>query len=400
MICVSLAPRFLIAARALRMMNFILPIMFLFYQDKGLTVGDVFLIQGLWAVSVFFLEVPSGYIGDICSRKTVIGISFLISVIANLLFGFGYGFWAILSGELLLGFSSALYSGTAEAYYHDLLRKKSKESKLHKKLAKLESFSMGALAVSTVSAGFLYARFGGDFCAFLTAAMSFMAFVIVCFLPNITDSRRVVAEGVSKIKDLLMIAKSTMKHPEIKWLILFPAIYGALTFVLMWGLQPVMIAKNVPTFLFGIMVGFNMFCRTGWAYASGVLLDTIKLKKTVVVLFGVLCVGTLSASIITNFDAMIMVYALLGIMAVANSSQMAVEIITSTFVHHRIKSDERSTILSVKSMVSMMSSGILLILMKPLIDGVGLQMSFWICGALLLPIFVAMRHLLKLKIKE
>ena len=70
MISISLAPRFLIAARALRMMNFILPIMFLFYQDKGLSIGDVFLIQGLWAVSVFFLEVPSGYIGDICSRTS------------------------------------------------------------------------------------------------------------------------------------------------------------------------------------------------------------------------------------------------------------------------------------------------------------------------------------------
>lgn len=400
MISVSLAPRLLIIARIFRMMNFVLPIMVLFYQDKGLTIGDVFLIQGLWAVSVFFLEVPSGYIGDICSRKTVIALSFLVSVFANLLMGYGYGFWVLLCGELLLGFSAALYSGTAEAYYHDLLRKKSKEKKLHKKLAKLESFSMASLTISTVSAGFLYSCLGGNFCAYLTAGMSFISFLIVCLLPNITDSRRVVADGISKIKDLMVISKSTMKHPEIKWLILFPAIYGALTFMLMWGLQPIMMSKNVPAYLFGFIVGFNMLCRTGWAYMSGVLLDTIKLKKSVEVLFSVLCTGTLSAIFIMNFTNVSAVYVLLGVMAVASASQMAVEIMTSTFVHHRIKSDERSTILSVKSMFSMFSSGVLLMAMKPIVDGFGIQMSFGVCAVLLLPIFIAMQHLLKLKIKE
>ncbi|MGN1063248.1 MAG: MFS transporter, partial [Alphaproteobacteria bacterium] len=294
----------------------------------------------------------------------------------------------------------ALYSGTAEAYYHDLLRKRSKEKKLHKKLAKLESFSMFSLSVATVSAGFLYGWFGGNVCAFITGGAAFIAFVIVCFLPNIKDSRRVVADNVGKIRDIMNISRYALKHPEIKWLILFPACFGALTFVLLWGMQPIMAQKQVSAYLFGLIVGFNMFCRTGWAYVSGVLLDKIKLRKTARVLFNVLCLGILAAVLVMSVPDLWMVYLLLIIIAIANASQMALEIITSTFVHHRIRSDERSTVLSVKSMVSMLASGILMILTKPLIDGIGIQYTFMVYAFLLIPTFVSMMKLLKLKIKE
>lgn len=400
MIPLSIAPRFLIIARFLRMMNFLLPVMVLFYQDKGASVGDVFLIQGIWALSIFFLEVPSGYIGDLCARKTVIAQSFLVCVFANLLMGIGSGFWVLLSGELLLGFSYALYSGTAEAYYHDLLKKRSKEGKLHKKLAKLETVSLIGLTVATVSAGFMYSWLGANGCAYLTAFMAFVAFIIVCFLPNIKDSRRIVAKDTGKIKDLLNISQFTMKHPEIKWLILFPASYGALTFALLWGIQPILVEKNVPIFLFGIIAGFNMGCRTLWAYFSGVLLDKIKLRKTARVLFYTLCIGALSSLIVLMVSDLYVVYALVALIAIANASQIAVEIITSTFIHHRIQSNERATVLSVKSMISMFGSGVLMVILKPLIDVFGLITAFGVCALLILPTFIAMMHLLKLKIKE
>ncbi len=400
MIPLKYAPRFLIAARFLQMMKFMLPVMALFYLDKGVTVGDIFLIQGAWAISAFLLEIPSGYIGDLYARKTVVAFAFLVGVFANLLMGYGYGFWVLLSGELLLGFSHALYSGTAEAYYHDLLKKRSKEGKLHKKLAKLESLSLVGLTFSTLTAGFIYGWLGADACAYLTAFTTFIGFVIVCFLPNIKESRRVVADNVSKMKDLMNISKFTVKHPEIKWLILFPACYGALTFALLWGMQPMMVEKGVPVYLFGIIAGCNMFFRTGWAYFSGVMLDKIRLRKTARVLFYTLCLGVLSSIVIMSAPNIAMVYVLLVLIGIANSSQIAVEIITSNFVHHRIQSNERSTVISVKSMVAMMSSGTLMILMKPLIDFYGIQISFIVCGLLLLPIFVSMIHLLKLRIKE
>lgn len=400
MISLKIAPRFLILARALRMANFLLPVSALFYVDKGATIGDLFLIQGIWGVSIFFLEIPSGYIGDIMSRKRVVAFSFSMAVSAFITIALGYGFWALLTAELMLGFSWALYSGTAEAYYHDLLQSRSKQHKLHNKLAKLESYSMMSLTFSTLAGGFLYAWFGTNFCAWLTAAFCFIGFIIICFLPDIKETRRIVASDVNKFQDILNISKFTVRHPEIKWLILFPAFFGALTFVLMWGLQPVMVAKDIPVYVFGFVMGFNMFCRTAWAHFSAVLLDKIKLRKTVRVLFYILCIGSLSSVVVLSLHNIFIVYVMLGLMAVASASQMAVEIITSTFIHHRIKSDERSTVLSVKSMICMMMSGTLMISLKPMIDGIGMQETFLICALILIGTFISMKRLLKLHIKE
>lgn len=400
MFSLQIAPRFLILARALRMANFLLPVAALFYVDKGATIGDLFLIQGIWGVSIFFLEIPSGYIGDILSRKKVVAFSFLMAVFAFMTIALGYGFWALLCAELMLGFSWALYSGTAEAYYHDLLQSRSKQHKLHNKLAKLESYSMLSLTLSTLAGGFLYTWFGTNFCAWLTTGFCLIGFIIVCLLPDIKETRRVVAQDVNKLQDILNISKFTVKHPEIKWLILFPAFFGALTFVLMWGLQPVMVEKNIPTYIFGFVMSFNMFCRTGWAHFSAVLLDKIKLRKTARVLFYILCCGSVASIVILSVHNSLIVYALLGLMALASASQMAIEIITNTFIHHRIKSDERSTVLSVKSMICMMMSGVLMISLKPLIDGIGMQETFMVCALILISTFIAMKKLLKLHIKE
>lgn len=399
MVSLKMAPRFLVAARALRMVSFLVPIAVLFYADKGVSLGDFFLIQGIWAISVFAFEIPTGYIGDLFSRKKVIAFSFLLCVLANLLMGFGYGFWMLLGGELLLGLSSALYSGTAEAYYHDILKRRGRTDIFHKKLAKIESVSMLSLAISTLSAGFLYAWFGASFCAFITAFTATIGFVLICLLPEIKDSKRVVEQGVSKIKDILNISKFAVKHPEIKWLMLFPACYGALTFILMWGLQPVMMDKGVPVYLFGFVMGFNMFCRTGWAHYSAKLLDIFKLRRTTRILFWVLCVGIVSAIFSVSAPAGL-TYVFLGLMAIASGSQITVEIITSSFVHKRIASDERSTVLSVKSMVSMLMSGLVMMAMKPLLDHLGVQWTFVISALLLGLIFVSMKKLLKLRIKE
>ena len=48
----------------------ILPVIVVLYQNKGITVGDFFLIQGISALAAFVLEIPSGYLSGrrfICS---------------------------------------------------------------------------------------------------------------------------------------------------------------------------------------------------------------------------------------------------------------------------------------------------------------------------------------------
>lgn len=42
----------------------LMPVVVLFFQSRGLSVGEVFALQSVFAFAVFALEVPTGFIGD------------------------------------------------------------------------------------------------------------------------------------------------------------------------------------------------------------------------------------------------------------------------------------------------------------------------------------------------
>ena len=86
-------------------------------------------------------------------------------------------------------------------------------------------------------------------------------------------------------------------------------------------------------------------------------------------------------------------------MIIGAASVVLSNIASSVLINHRIKSDERATILSVDSMISKAFSGIGLICLKPLFDGIGVGPTFMVSALLLIPILSCARHLYKMKLK-
>ena len=51
--------------------QFLLPVLFLFFQENGLNAGDFFLFEGISAFIGLFLLIPSGYISDFQSPNLI-----------------------------------------------------------------------------------------------------------------------------------------------------------------------------------------------------------------------------------------------------------------------------------------------------------------------------------------
>jgi MFS family permease len=51
---------------------FAVPILVLFWQDNGLNLAQITLLQSLFAIAVVFLEIPTGYFADIFGRKNAL----------------------------------------------------------------------------------------------------------------------------------------------------------------------------------------------------------------------------------------------------------------------------------------------------------------------------------------
>ena len=150
--------------------NFMLmvPVAVLIYTGKGVTVGDFFLIQGLFRLAAFLFEIPSGYLSDRFSRRKVLILGALIQALGFATLALAYGFWEIVFGEALCGIASALFSGTLEAYTYDLLKRNNTQKHFLKEYGSIQTFGMSASFIASVIGGLLYKYTGGSWLLFVS----------------------------------------------------------------------------------------------------------------------------------------------------------------------------------------------------------------------------------------
>lgn len=398
MISVKTAHRWLTVANALTETQFILPVLMLFYGYKGVSMGDFFLIQGICCIAIFLLEVPTGYIGDIFSRKHTILLGAVAWIIGYMFLIFGYGFSQILTGEIIFAIAISLMSGTIEAYLYDLLKKRQKVGSFHKKYAKMKTLSNLSIMMGASTGAFLYQFIAPTAPLWATVIGLIITCTILSLLPDVPESKRNVAENKSKWQDICDISKYALKHKELKWLMLFPALYGTMTLILMWGLQSVMIVKDIPVFMFSVVMTANAFMRVIWSGFSGKALEKLNLSGILVLQSIVITIAAIGASM-AEYTNTLGVYICLFLMLLGSSSVVLSNISSTVLINHRIKSDERATILSVSSMINRIFWSIGMIVLKPLFDTLGVGKSFLIIALLLLPIWFCAHHLYKMKLK-
>lgn len=97
----------------------IMPVVVPFFESRGLSMQEIFLLQALFAVVVLVMEIPSGYAADLLGRRItlIVGSVFLGLGHAMLLFADGFGGLALF--ELGLGIGSSLVSGADLAILYD-----------------------------------------------------------------------------------------------------------------------------------------------------------------------------------------------------------------------------------------------------------------------------------------
>ena len=77
-----------------------MPIIVIFFQEHGLSLTQVMLLQAIYSLSVALFEIPSGFIADIFGRKYTIFISCIFSFIGYLVFCFYDGFYPFVFAEI------------------------------------------------------------------------------------------------------------------------------------------------------------------------------------------------------------------------------------------------------------------------------------------------------------
>lgn len=363
----------------------VLPVIVLVYTQRGISVGDFFLIQGIFRLVAFLFEIPSGYLSDRFSRRRVMIMGGAFCVAGFSVIAMAYGFLAIVLGEALLGVASALFTGTLEAYTYDLLKRNKTQKQFLKEFGNIMTFGSAASFVAAIFGGGLFARFGGDCLLWVQILFALMSVFAFCFLPELLEVKRVV-KNKTAIADALGITWHTLQNPRLRSLILFPAMFGAFTIVLLWISQPIMETAMVPVQLFGLYLGMKQFSEIVLSKYAYKICERYGEIKVSIITIGAVVLSIFMGLVAIYAPSMALVYVVCAVLAMLPAVRVLNNLQYNTLIHHSIKSQERGTVLSTRAMVSTVCGAMTLMLAKVLLDGFGITATLvvFLCMTVLL----------------
>jgi len=160
------------------------PLYQLLFTDHGLSAAQISTLFVIWSATGFVFEVPSGAWADSYSRRKLLVLGALLSAA-------GYAAWIVLPtfagfalGFVLWGISSALISGTYEAFVYDELAARSLTTRYATLLGRARSASFVLNLAATALASPLFALGGYALAAAVSISSNLIQAVVAWTLPE------------------------------------------------------------------------------------------------------------------------------------------------------------------------------------------------------------------------
>jgi len=375
----------------------VLPIIFVLYSGKGITINEFFLIHAIYLTTVFLFQLPFGYISDIFSRRKVMLFGVIAYFMAYVVLFFSYGFYQVMLVEILIGLAVATFGGTRESYAYDLLKRLKREKEFLREWGSINVYGQAAAFIATIIGGFAFGFFGNTIVA-INGAIVFMAIICVYMLPELSEVKRKVAKK-NPFQDIASIIKMIIKHPQLKWFMLFPAFFGSFTLIMMWILQPTMLAASVPVILFGIFVGINQFSRVIFAKYAYKLEEVFGVKNLLYAGVGgiVLSIFAVLIALGAGADNMWLVYIMCVIIAIVPATQKLMQLMFNSLMHHKIKSTERATVLSTSMTLGALFAAATMIMMNLLLGEFSIAATMFVVLAMFMLILYPLHKILNME---
>ncbi|MFA5843064.1 MAG: MFS transporter [Candidatus Gracilibacteria bacterium] len=246
-------------------MFFSVPVIVLFWQNNGLSLTEVMILQSLFAIMAMILEIPTGYFSDIYGRKKTLvmaGICFFLGIST---YSVSHNFQQFLIAEAFFALGVALYSGTLSAFVYDTLQDLHQE-KCYKKIWGNVLFSgMMALAISNILGGFIAAI---DLRYTLYASIPFFALLIPLTLSMHEPKKHKSPTEKGAPKKLQTILKEVLQNKKLQWLIVFSGVIFAFNQSALWLYQPYFKLSGLDVIYFGLVfASFQIMAAFSSKYA-------------------------------------------------------------------------------------------------------------------------------------
>ena len=345
-----------------------MPIIVLFFQEHGLTLTEVMILQSIYSFSVALFEIPSGFIADVFGRKRTIILSTIFTFIGFLVFSFFGGFYAFAIAQVLVGIGGSLMSGSDSAMIYDTLLETNSKTTYTKIEGRTYAIGNFSEAFAGILGGFLAV---GSIYMPIYVQTSILFFSIPIAFTLIEPSMHKENKLDRSFKAVLEVVKFAMvDNQKLKWLIIYSSAMGVATLSMAWFAQPFFKSINIPLAYFGILWAVLNF-SAGLTSFNAHLLD--KKDNNYKILF-YLALSMLTSFIFLGYNAS--VFGLIFILFIYLLRGIVTPILRNA-INENTTSNKRATVLSVRSLIIRISFAISAPILGYIADNYSLAISFY-----------------------
>lgn len=342
----------------------------LYLGFKGMTLAQIGLLEGIFHITGFISEIPTGALADLFGRKKIIIIGRITSLISAIIMLFSNSFMGFAIGFILSAWGYNLNSGSEEALIYDTLKKLDREEEFLKVNGKIN-------LIIEVSQGL--AVFIGGILSQIDFSISYITAVVIGSISLVLSTRFIEVDVISKenqsiniinhLKQSIDIVKNNKRLLNI--LIFFPLIYTFSAIVYFYG-QQLFNDMEYSRISISIIFLFNGIFSSLGAILSSKIYKKYKSLGWIII--------SISISVFTIFMGIgkgnLSIVFFLGIGFLTSILQP----ISSNLINSMVESNQRATIISVESMFY----SIMMIILFPICGFIGdrvyLELSFIMVG--------------------
>ncbi len=374
--------------------------------DRGMDLFQISLLFGVYSITTLAMELPFGGLADTIGRKPVFLAAVMASVISLVLFLSTRDFYVLAFSFAFIGFGRALRSGTLDAWFVETFKAEMPDVDVQPALAKAQWANAMGLAAGAVLGGFLPDLFGpaAERLGFSAYDVSYVASLAVMFGVFVYTqvfivekprplNPRALKQGFAAvplvIKDAGLLA---LKHPALSVLL------AALAFFLM-ATNPVeviwpthakpMLEDGFANTVIGILTAAYFFSIAFGAWLSPAISRIFKRRHAITLAAAFACLAGVQIALawqggIAGFVTVFILYSV--VLGVSETP-------ASSILHRCVDDRQRSTMLSLRSLIQQLGAALGLILAGAIAD-VYSTPTAWTTGAVFLIIAVILVGLL------
>jgi predicted MFS family arabinose efflux permease len=360
--------------------------------ERGMSVAQIGVIFAMQGVVVLGLELPTGGVADALGRRPVLIASTLVALVSGLVFVTAHTFGAFVVALLLQGVFRALDSGPLEAWYVDAAQADDPDVKVEEGLSRAATVLGLAIASGAVISGGLIAW---DPVPFLTALETPYWISIVLIVVNLVATALLMREPTAHLdsRGVQRALAAAKEAPRV--------VTGGLR---MLGTNRVLLALVLVEVFWSVgMIAFETFTPlrlaelVGGEARAGALMGPVSAAA-----WGLFAVGSSIAALLARrvgvtwtaiaaMTARAVFTVLMGLMMgpvgfitaflVVYTLHGASGPVHATLLHRQAEARNRTTVLSMNSMVANGAYSLGLLALAPLAEATSTSFGILVAGA-------------------